>query len=369
VNEIENAQDASVYPGSTRKRLGIGLLSLVAALAIIIAFLATRPAQPAAAVTPSNESPVSFTPLDALIEQARTGDPAVLESFSNAELHSLVSRTAIVSLDYSITRTLGRIVASRALEKSRSPERFIADYLPSASEILAMLARDRDVDDFLENAADTGAAGTYYQHVADLVPEMKYLRSQYEGFFSGIFSVLEENNDLEAGEKVYPDSILYVKGVTLPRLSTKPRESEYDYSHTFALDIFLKDVEVNKHTGLEKGPVIFSLEKGLVIAADSSWKGGDDLSEYVAGGITPKAGNGVIVFSPRKRRFYLYFHLNNVFPTEGAAIPAGFPLGHGGNTGTNARKPGHGEHLHLEIFDLEAGKFLRNYQIADIVFD
>ncbi len=231
-----------------------------------------------------------------------------------------------------------------------------------------MLARDRDVDDYREYAAEEGPAGDYYQNVVELVPQMKPLRGLYEALFEGFAQALASGGRVGDPVKAAEEAAGYTGGITLPRLSSKPRESEYDYSHTFALDIFLQDVETNPITGLEKGPLLFSLTDSIVLGTSSDWRGGEELSEYNSGGITPKAGNGVILYAPRQSRYYLYFHLHDIMVRPGALIPAGYPLGHGGNTGVNARKPGHGEHLHLEIYEASQARFLRNYEIADIVF-
>lgn len=247
-----------------------------------------------------------------------------------------------------------------AAEKERKdPEKLAASILPSSSEIMAMIARDRDLDDFIENSSKKGAAGKYYQNVAAIAEELKPLLPKYESLFNGLFRGLSHKRKVFDG---------YAGGVTLPGHSSKPNERQYDYSHTFALDIFLKDVVINSRSGLEKGPEILSLSDGLVIAADSTWKGGATLETYRSGGITPKAGNGVIVYSPEERKFFLYFHLHDASVAKGDIVSKGQPLGFGGNTGTNARKPGHGEHLHLEIYDAAARMFMINSDIARFVF-
>ena len=291
-----------------------------------------------------------------------------LSSLSDAEVDKLLSKSEIGSLEPAESRHFGSAIISRAVLEDLVPEEYAASFFPSPSEILAMLARDRDVDDYLENAAEKGPAGAYYQGVADMVPSMKPLRGNYEMFFAGAYGALLEMGRLKVPAQAYADSTLYKGGVTLPRLSSKPRAQEYDYSHTFALDIFLGNVATLPFSTLEKGPVVFSLTDAIVIATNSSWTGGEDLATYRSGGITPKAGNGVILYSPAKRKYYLYFHLFDVLVAPGEAIPKGYPVGHGGNTGTNARKPGHGEHLHLEIYDAAASRFLKNFEIADIVF-
>ncbi|MGB4587586.1 MAG: M23 family metallopeptidase [Rectinemataceae bacterium] len=289
-------------------------------------------------------------------------------SMSGKELSEALSWREIDALEPAEARAFGAALVTRALSENRKPEHYASSTFPTASETLAMLARDRDVDDYLENAAGKGPAGDYYQTVVDLVPSMKPLRAIYEKLFQGVYEAVRENDRLKVPAKVYADAELYKGGITLPGLSSKPRERDYDYSHTFALDIFLKEVDLLPFSTLQKGPVLFSVADAIVVATESSWKGGEELATYRSGGITPKAGNGVILYSPSKHKYYLYFHLYDVLVSPGEAIPKGYPLGHGGNTGTNARKKGHGEHLHLEIYDAVDARFLRNYEIADIVF-
>jgi hypothetical protein len=320
----------------------------------------------------TQEFPAAHAPapdIKALLGTIQEGGlDSILTSLSKSDIKEIISLPQIASLDAKSVRSLGSALVEKALDAGKSPERQIASVLPSTSGILAMLARDRDVDDYREHATEEGPAGNYYQNVVELVPHMKPLRSNYEALFEGFAKALAAG-----GQRLDPlvaakEAAAYKSGVTLPRLSTRPRESQYDYSHTFALDIFLKDVETNSLNGLEKGPLLFSLSDSIVLATSSDWRGGEALSEYHSGGITPKAGNGVILYAPIQRRYFLYFHLHDIMVRPGSLIPAGYPLGHGGNTGVNARKPGHGEHLHLEIYEASQSRFLRNYEIADIVF-
>ncbi len=287
---------------------------------------------------------------------------------SGKEIVETLAPEAIGSLEPDQARTYGASLVSKALEEGRKPNHYLSSVFPSASETLAMLARDRDVDDYIENASDKGPAGEYYQSVVDLVPAMKPLRPIYEKLFQGAYEKLKANQQFKDPEKASPEAAGYDGGVTLPGLSSKPRVRDYDYSHTFALDIFLKDVDLLPFSTLQKGPLLFSVADAVVVATESSWKGGEELSTFRSGGITPKAGNGLILYSPSRHKYYLYFHLYDVLVSPGDAVPKGYPLGHGGNTGTNARKKGHGEHLHLEIYDAVEARFLRNYEIADIVF-
>ena len=319
-------------------------------------------------ITDQAEEPLLSLYDDTTLHSIDFNDNRTLDRLSDKDLGFLLSKDRIGAINSVHMHSIGRYLVDRAIARGNSVDRRIQAVLPENSEILAMLARDRDLDDYIEHAAEDGAAGQYYQAVVDLVPQMKPLRTHYEKLFSGIFEGMRLNNHIEDPLDSYPMANEYTSGVTLPRLSTKPRESEYDLSHTYALDIFLKDIERNFLAGVEKGPVIFSLSEGLVVSVDSSWSGGEDLSKYRNGGITPKAGNGAIVYSPKMGRFFLYFHLHDVFLAKGNAITSGQPIGHGGNSGTNARKQGHGEHLHLEIYDSKTSSFLKNKDIARFVF-
>lgn len=293
----------------------------------------------------------------------RFQDPLILTSSSET-----LSLERLAENDEETIRDISSLTVSEALYSEKTPEDAIAAFFPSSGELLAMLARDRDVDDFIENSNEDGAAGEYYRNVVRVVSEMKPLRSRYEALFSGAYSGLLQLGRMKVALQASKDALEYRSGVTLPRLSSKPRVREYSLSHTFALDIFFQKIEYLPLSTLEKGPLVFSLEPGIVVASDTSWNGGEDMNSYRGGGVTPKAGNGVIIYSPKSRKYYLYFHLYDLRVNNGEVIPKGYPLGHGGNTGTNARKPGHGEHLHLEIYDAASNRFLRNSEIADIVF-
>lgn len=316
---------------------------------------------------PASQNPAPN--IEALLGSIRAGNlDAIVTSLSITDIKKLIAFPQIASLDGGSARVLGKALVEKAIHSGKNPERLIASVLPSTSAVLAMLARDRDVDDYREHATEDGPAGNYYQNVVELVPRMKPLRGTYEALFEGFAQGLAAGGRIGDPLKAADEAAYYKAGVTLPRLSSKPRESEYDYSHTFALDIFLQEVETNPITGLEKGPLLFSLTDSIVLGTSSDWRGSEELSEYHSGGITPKAGNGVILYAPTQRRYYLYFHLHDIMVRPGALIPSGYPLGHGGNTGVNARKPGHGEHLHLEIYEAAKARFLRNHEIADIVF-
>ncbi|HOV95028.1 MAG TPA: M23 family metallopeptidase [Spirochaetales bacterium] len=306
------------------------------------------------------------------VVQERSATSTALPVVAYASPHFLVEQLnieTIARMDYAKLFDIGLLLARHAIHTSSTPEKLVAAVFPSAMEVLAMLARDRDVDDYLESASDGNSSGSYYAEIAALVPEFRPLRTQFEAIYSAVYQVFSRQGRTLVPWQTSKEAVKYQGGVTLPGLSSRPREADYDYSHTYALDIFFNSVRtLPLNGGKELGPTVFSVSDGIVIAADSSWRGGEELKSYKAGGITPKAGNGVIVFSPSEKRYYSYFHLHDVLVETGNVIKAGQPIGHGGNTGANAARAGHGGHVHVEIYDAAHAQFLRNRDIAAIIF-
>jgi murein DD-endopeptidase MepM/ murein hydrolase activator NlpD len=59
--------------------------------------------------------------------------------------------------------------------------------------------------------------------------------------------------------------------------------------------------------------------------------------------------------------------MHDVSVRPGQMVASGTVLGHGGNTGTNARRRGHGGHLHLEIWDAKADRPLSCYELRTLL--
>ncbi len=258
-------------------------------------------------------------------------------------------------------KAIGHAVAKLAFREGVPVWQLVADYLPTPAQTVAMLARDRDVDDFEESSEVGGQAGEHYSAVVALVPAMRPLRASQVAFFSEVYASMVEKGLVKASNgSVHP---IAKKGEATP-----PRRRDMDLSHSYALDIFYSEVQEAPGTLLEIGPGILSASGGIVVATASDWKGGPGIETYRRGGISPNAGNGAIIFDPASGLFFCYFHLHDVRINPGMPVEAGTVIGRGGDTGSNARKPGHGQHLHLEIFDAASGRFLRNTEIRDLVF-
>ena len=243
------------------------------------------------------------------------------------------------------------------------PREALAAALPGPDRIIAMLALDRDVDDFLEHADLKDAAGDYYRDEARLSGEMRPLRSRYEAAFAAAYSAVSGSDprlplELAQGGRKAP-YIASPEDVWLP-----PR-SELHLSHPYALDIFFQSVDRSGEA--ERGPSIRALYPGIVVAAASDWSGGQGISTWTRGGLSPAAGNGVVIYDPASRRYCSYFHLSSLALRIGDAVSAGTVIGKGGNSGMNARVKGHGEHVHVEIFDAARNESLSSSEILDLL--
>jgi len=135
--------------------------------------------------------------------------------------------------------------------------------------------------------------------------------------------------------------------------------------HQDAIDIFFKKVKYIDH--YEIGAKIFSFSSGVVIAVGNDWKGWTSRGSYRSGGITPFAGNGCIIYDPYSKKMFIYYHMYRVDVKVGDIINAGTSLGLGGDSGLTARIPGHGRHVHLEVFDCVTYKYLSIYKIYKLI--
>ncbi|MEN6298212.1 MAG: M23 family metallopeptidase [Rectinema sp.] len=283
-----------------------------------------------------------------------------LSMLEPARIHQISSQTAGV---------IAKNTATEGINMGYDSKSLAAMLIPSPGHILAMLIDDKDSEEYQNLDGVSYPAKLSYDRIAALHLEMNTLRSRYESIFDSLYTSLKDYTPSVPPEWLEKDAGYWRGDVTLPGLFTLPRAEDLDYSHTFALDIFLKNVEYLPGN-VQRGPMIHSLSDGIVVAAEGGWVGFPRTSQslsFIEGGISPKSGNGVIVYSPDEQRYYLYFHLYNVLVEKGQIIRRGQALGYGGNTGINARKKGGGDHLHLEIFDARNGNSFRNTQIIALL--
>jgi len=285
-----------------------------------------------------------------------------------AEISSLpIEKIATISMD-EMHRDVDKAIGDY-LQSSLPPRDIARLFIPSSGSILAMLIDDRDSEEFADMDGLSWPANIAYQHIADVYPTMSKARKNYTILFESLHKTLKAVQPPIPSEWSEKEIQNWKGDITLPHLFSFPRREDLDNSHTFALDIFLKEVQYLRNDE-QQGPMIHSLSDGIVIAAEGGWRGFPRKSpeySYFFGGISPKSGNGVIVFSPRENRYFLYFHLYDVIVEKGQIIQRGQPLGHGGNSGINARKKGGGDHLHIEIYDTQKENFLRNTEIISLL--
>jgi hypothetical protein len=223
--------------------------------------------------------------------------------------------------------------------KGLTPTKALPAILPSVHWVQARLVTRSDEGELREDARAGGAYGAAYRSIQAALPLARASAQGMEAVLRSIWLSEPRIKLLSSG----PVSVLAVADRWIPPASS------LDIAHQYALDVFF--LPVKRHGAAETGPPIRSMTRGIVIAAAGDWNGGDRPALYRGGGLSPKAGNGAIVYCPDDGRYYAYFHLDSVQVSTGDFVGAGTVLGLGGNTGVNARKKGHGSHVHIEIHD------------------
>lgn len=202
-------------------------------------------------------------------------------------------------------------------------------------------------------AQEKGYYGDFYRKVLVLRPTVVASQERFESLFRMFISW---------HASFVPDT--FDAPITLPGEIEPPRAYRLRQGHQTALDLFFNTV---KTLGDEQiGPALFAHSPGMVVAASQGW---DSDVEKKEGGLSPHSGNGVIMYDPFTERYYFYFHMYDVAVKTGQIIYAGTYLGRGGNTGINARKPNKGEHVHVEVYDIQRKEFLSVYEIKELIYD
>ena len=145
-----------------------------------------------------------------------------------------------------------------------------------------------------------------------------------------------------AGDSIVPtpgDSWVYPLAIRA-RLLDNFANPRADGPHE-ALDIFVP----------REGVLVRSPVSGVVVASGDGWEGGWARRRggfhYEGGGLSRRAGNGMMIFDPADGSYLYFAHLQpGILVRTGDVVRAGRPLGHVGHTG-NASQPGHGRHLHF----------------------
>lgn len=221
--------------------------------------------------------------------------------------------------------------------KGLAPSEALTDILPSAQWFQARLISKKDEPNLIKDARHGGVYGRAYQDLLVALPLARASAQGIEAVLRSIWLSEPRVNLLSPG----PVSVLATVDRWLPPVSS------LDSAHQYALDVFFRSVK--RQGVVETGPPVRSMTRGIVVAAADGWNGGDRPLLYRGGGLSPKAGNGAIVYCPDDGRYYAYFHLSSMQVRSGDFVGAGTVIGLGGNTGLNARKKGHGSHVHLEI--------------------
>ncbi|HET7838993.1 MAG TPA: hypothetical protein VFL04_04495, partial [Rectinemataceae bacterium] len=199
--------------------------------------------------------------------------------------------------------------------------------LPKPDAVLAMLALDRDVDDFLESSALGGPVGAHYRKAAELAGRYRPLRAAYEAAYAS----MEREIAAAPTRDPRPKRIQAQKGKD-PLFDRghflRPTMHDIRFAHPYALDVFFDHYKQGADG--QTGPSIPSISGGLVVAAAGDWRGGPGPQAWAGGGLSPAAGNGLVVYDPETRRYYSYFHLRSLSVACGELVERGRILGTGG---------------------------------------
>lgn len=274
------------------------------------------------------------------LQDARQIHEAFLPSHDQSQLAAALVPEALTELSLEAARERAAAWAAALRDRAKGSAReAIRTILPPSTWFQARLMMPRDEPTLRGDALSGGAYGKAYKEILASLSPTRASAPQFEAALAELWEALE----LGKGLKLGPSPPLARGERWLPT------DRALSSSHRYALDLFF--TKVTRNGAEEKGPVVRSIAAGIVVAAADDWDGTDRPSQYRGGGLSPKAGNGLIIYAPHEGRYYAYFHLHDLKPGIGDIVEAGQALGHGGNSGVNARKKGHGEHLHIEIHE------------------
>jgi murein DD-endopeptidase MepM/ murein hydrolase activator NlpD len=223
--------------------------------------------------------------------------------------------------------------------RGSTPVSELPGMLPDADWFQARLVLPGDEAELRADSLADNASGRAYRRIRERLALARASAEAVEGL-------------LKAAWLSEPGALALPAGPLAPMRSSEywlPELAGLNLAHRYALDLFF--TVTRREGGQETGPAIRSISRGVVVAAATDWSGGEGLPNYLGGGLSPKAGNGAIVYCPDDGRYYAYFHLADVAVAAGNVVAAGTMLGHGGNSGGNARRAGHGAHVHIEIHE------------------
>lgn len=264
----------------------------------------------------------------------------------------MLSARELAGVSAEVAKTRATEWANAVQRGGGEPVAAIGEILPPTVWFQARLVGKRDQEALAGDAKTAGAYGIAYKAIKDALAESRSSSKALEAALDEIWQSSGMASTLRPG----PAPVLKRSERWLPA------RSSLRFSHQYALDVFF--TRVRRSGAEETGPVVRTMSSGIVVAASGDWRGGDKPSLYRSGGLSPNAGNGAIVYSPDEKRYYAYFHLKDIDVKAGQLVEAGQGLGHGGNTGVNARKKGHGSHVHIEMHDAD-GQAWSSYRIRD----
>ncbi|MCX7025483.1 MAG: M23 family metallopeptidase [Spirochaetes bacterium] len=283
------------------------------------------------------------------------GIPGVFLSDGPSALKNGLAPARLAAMSVAETRAAAELWFEKAAESGIEGRESFALVMPDNDFYMARLSDEDTRNDIKDLADGDSPIALRYARILSMIPEAEKIAARYETIAETWWKL-----DARAAAPVSRPVAPFRKSQAIV-----PTKASLRQAHQDALDVFFAEVE--RDGVIEKGPDIRSMTDGVVVAASIDWLGDDTPEGYVSGGISPRAGNGAIVYNPAERRYYLYFHFSSTFKAASELVKAGELLGRGGNSGYNARKDGHGEHVHLEIYDAAQNRSFSSTKIRSYI--
>jgi murein DD-endopeptidase MepM/ murein hydrolase activator NlpD len=197
----------------------------------------------------------------------------------------------------------------------------------------------------IEDTANPTGYETLEQKTAEELKKGQILRDTLEKRYERYITALEItlDKDTKWGRFIDGEQII-------PRGTYVKRYHE-------AIDIFT-----------EEGNRVLAPFDGLIIASGDEWEGKfhkRTITEWNNKGLTPKAGNAIIIYNPIEKGYMLISHFEEgILVRAGDIVQKGQTIGCVGNSGS-ASIPGHGEHIHVAYKLPDKEGYLRGINFSE----
>lgn len=239
-------------------------------------------------------------------------------------------------------------------EKDFSPDKIsVEKFVNSQIEDIKNIIVNKDYDKISSNPYLISAL-YYSQKFINQISNDKYQTSAAKKIMGQVANLID--NDFREGAlqalEEQTKNLEKEQGKKISTTELSPLEN-LDYGHGInhndAIDLYTQE-----------GNDITAMKSGIVVLAENGWQEENEISTS-----STKGGNSVIVYNYLTKEFFRYVHMEKTSLEPGQLVMEGDKVGIVGHSGSNACKPGHGNHLHLEINKYNSEKGSNESVFAD----